>query len=238
VTFWTLTILFAVVVSNIPFLQRYKLDHNAKHPPRELVLKAYRNCIVNHLVAHPLFAFVFYELAVNKIGMETSMTNLPSLGTMAKHIFITLLVEDFLFYWIHRSLHHRLVYKYIHKQHHEFKANVGIAAEYFHPVEDLFNIVPMVAGPLFLKMHFCTFMVWIVIRISEIVDAHSGYALPFSIWEISLRLQGGADRHEFHHSHNKGSYGSFTKFWDWLFNTDSHYYKWKAKKEEANKKTK
>ena len=125
---------------------------------------------------------------------------------------------------------------HIHKQHHEFKANVGIAAEYFHPVEDLFNIIPMITGPLLLKMHFCTFMVWIVIRISEIVDAHSGYALPFSIWEISLRLQGGADRHEFHHSHNKGSYGSFTKFWDWMFNTDAAYYEWKAKK--SAKKTK
>lgn len=191
VTFWSLTLLFAIVVPRLSFLQKYKLEHKAIQPSRDLLYKAYRNCILNHLVAHPLFAFVFYELAVNKAGMSTSLSNLPSVTTIATQILITLLVEDFLFYWIHRTLHHRLVYKYIHKQHHEFKANVGIAAEYFHPVEDLFNIVPMVTGPLLLKMHFCTFMIWVVIRISEIVDAHSGYALPFSIWEISMRLQGG-----------------------------------------------
>jgi len=47
------------------------------------------------------------------------------------------------FYWAHRVLHHRRIYKYIHKQHHEFKATVGIAAEYAHPVESLLaNAVP------------------------------------------------------------------------------------------------
>ena len=49
-TFWSLTIIFALVVPMIPFLQRFKLEHNAKQPPRELVLKACRNCILNHLV--------------------------------------------------------------------------------------------------------------------------------------------------------------------------------------------
>ena len=161
---------------------------------------------------------------MNKIGMETSTSNLPTVGTMAKHISLRFSWKIFCSIGFTSRISSSLwCTNTSHKQHHEFKANVGIAAEYFHPVEDLFNIIPMITGPLLLKMHFCTFMVWIVIRISEIVDAHSGYALPFSIWEISLRLQGGADRHEFHHSHNKGSYGSFTKFWDWMFNTDAAY---------------
>ena len=45
------------------------------------------------------------------------------------------LIVDFMFYWVHRSLHWSGVYKYIHKQHHMFKQSVGIAAEYAHPVE-------------------------------------------------------------------------------------------------------
>ena len=105
------------------------------------MLKAYRNCILNHLVAHPLFAFVFYELAVNKIGMETSTSNLPTVGTMAKHILITLLVEDFLFYWIHRGLHHRLVYVVFER----FVSVYHCTFSYFNNVTQIRRIITCIA---------------------------------------------------------------------------------------------
>jgi hypothetical protein len=38
-----------------------------------------------------------------------------------------------------------------------------------------------------------------------------------------LLLQGGSERHDFHHSHFLGSYGSFFCFWDWLCGTDVPY---------------
>lgn len=33
----------------------------------------------------------------------------------------------------------------------------------------------------------------------ETVDAHSGYLFPFSPWSLIPSIQGGADRHDFHH---------------------------------------
>jgi sterol desaturase/sphingolipid hydroxylase (fatty acid hydroxylase superfamily) len=45
------------------------------------------------------------------------------------------------------------------------------------------------------------------------VDAHSGYALPFPLSPFSLF--GVADQHDYHHSQNKGCYGSFFGLWDW-----------------------
>lgn len=40
---------------------------------------------------------------------------LPSLPTIAMQILGGMFIEDFMFYWAHRGLHHRRIYKYIHK---------------------------------------------------------------------------------------------------------------------------
>lgn len=44
-------------------------------------------------------------------------------------------VDDFFFYWSHRALHHRLLYRRIHKKHHDFKHSITISAEWCHPLE-------------------------------------------------------------------------------------------------------
>ena len=47
---------------------------------------------------------------------------------------------------------------------------------------------------------------------------------------------GGADRHDFHHSHNVGNFGGFTIFWDSIMGTDKDYLNWIAQKKAAEKK--
>ena len=42
-----------------------------------------------------------------------------------------MLTEDFFFYWGHRLMHLPYLYKRIHKQHHEFKNPVSMAAVNF-----------------------------------------------------------------------------------------------------------
>ncbi len=43
----------------------------------------------------------------------------------------------------------------------------------------------------------------------ETLDAHCGYLMPLSPWRLIPAIQGGSDRHSFHHSHNTGCYGMF-----------------------------
>jgi sterol desaturase/sphingolipid hydroxylase (fatty acid hydroxylase superfamily) len=60
-----------------------------------------------------------------------------------RDLVIYILLEEVLFYYSHRLLHWKRIYKYVHKQHHDFKAPIGIAAEYAHPIEFVFgNLLP------------------------------------------------------------------------------------------------
>ena len=48
---------------------------------------------------------------------------------------VCLMIEDTWHYWVHQLLHHRRLYKYVHKVHHNFQAPFGMVAEYAHPIE-------------------------------------------------------------------------------------------------------
>jgi len=84
------------------------------------------------------------------------------------------------------------------------------------------NTLPFAAGPLLVGPHIVTWLLWVIIRVIETVDAHSGYRFPFSPFSL-LPFQGGSERHFFHHSHNIGSYGSFFNIWDRVTGTDKAF---------------
>ncbi len=73
-----------------------------------------RLCI-NHIVTTPLFIyFAMYPLAVWR-GVDLNLSSPVSLVTAIAHLAGCIVVEDALFYWSHRMLHHGLLYARIHK---------------------------------------------------------------------------------------------------------------------------
>lgn len=137
-----------------------------------------------------------------------------------------MVIEDFAFYWSHRILHTPFFYKRIHKIHHEFNNPVSISAIYAHPLEYLIgNSVPTTLGFMILgkRCHFSTFMMWLVIRIFETIDGHSGYEFSWSPYRL-LPFSGSSEYHNFHHSHNVGTFSSFFTYWDTLMGTNKEFF--------------
>lgn len=156
------------------------------------------------------------------MGMQVRAP-LPSPGRIIRDVLLSLAFTDTTFYWSHRMLHHRLLYKHIHKKHHEFKAPVGVNTEYAHPLEHLIaNIFTTVGGPLLLGSHLLVMWVYVTGRLFETIDAHSGFDLPFLPRWLSEYFC-GSRMHDFHHEKNVGCYGTITCFWDWLCGTDKAY---------------
>ena len=125
------------------FFQEYKLSRKPYMiPKKSQVLNTLFQAAVGQLVINPLAMYYLYPYLVS-LGMLGLDAELPS----TPEIFLTFCRAYFVngigFYCAHRLFHAKAIYAYFHKQHHEYTGSMGIAAEYAHPVEQIFaNMLP------------------------------------------------------------------------------------------------
>ena len=157
-------------------------------------------------------------------GMSTSIP-FPPWWRMAYQIIAFFIMEDAWHYWMHRALHWGPLYKGIHKIHHQYSAPFGMAAEYASPIEVMFLGAGTVGPPILWAfvtgdLHVLTMYIWIVFRLFQAIDAHSGYEFPFSLHHL-IPFWGGADFHDVHHEKFVGNYSSSFRWWDFFLDTES-----------------
>jgi len=207
-------------------IAKYKIQ-KGKAPAQKLISKALKHVALGHLFALPIGFYFFSLYMVPRITFDPAVFDITS---CICHIILYHILFDTWFYWTHRALHHPSIYRYVHKQHHEFYVPVSICAGYAHPFEDLVvNVGSTFVGPMVFPSHFYTWIIYYALRMHETVDVHSGYDFPWSPWHYTGWLHGGASRHDWHHSKQNGNYGGFW-FWDWLCGTDEGYKKYLANK--------
>mmetsp|Transcript_9466 Transcript_9466/g.38707 ORF Transcript_9466/g.38707 Transcript_9466/m.38707 type:complete len:273 (+) Transcript_9466:151-969(+) len=228
--------LFFFALHKFKLFERYKIPRKS-YPSTELVKKCIKNLLVSHLLVQWVSFYFVGQMWASVAGSEGIHSAPPPWTAVIWQLVVMMTINDTLFYWAHRLLHHRLLYAKIHKRHHEFKSTIGIAAEYAHPIEGIVaNAIPTLTGPILLGVHLWTFWLYVTLRLWETVESHSGYAFPWSIWSL-FDFQGGAEMHDYHHSHNVGNYGGAAfSFWDSLMGTDRHYREYKAAQEAAKAK--
>jgi methylsterol monooxygenase len=158
-------------------------------------------------------------------GLETSVP-FPSPWKMAYQIAIFFVLEDAWHYWTHRAMHaSSFLYKNIHKIHHQYSAPFGLAAEYASPIEVMilgFGTVgcPIVWCAITKDLHILTMYAWIVLRVFQAVDAHSGYEFPWSLHHF-FPVWAGAEHHDVHHEKFIGNYASSFRWWDFVLDTEA-----------------
>jgi 4-alpha-methyl-delta7-sterol-4alpha-methyl oxidase len=188
---------------------------NGKAPDAALVARARRDVLPGQLLLPAACYFIVYPLWIRAGG---SMAGWHSPLQLCLHILAFILIEDTVFYFAHRALHTRWLFRHVHAQHHRFRYVRGLSAEYAHPLESLANFIAFFLGPILLGSPFAIVVVWIPLRMLETVEAHSGYAFTAS-----------SSRHAFHHLHaQRGCYGSFFAPWDRLLGTDRQ---WRAQRD-------
>ena len=136
----------------------------------------------------PIIIAAYYGLKWR--GMP-SFYPLPNIQTVLITSFINDHIFDAVNYTVHRIMHHRFLYKHIHKVHHEYKSTIAIAVFYSHPIEHIFaNLLPLPTGVILMRCHIATTWIYIVGHMLSSTITHSGYHLPFL---------NSSEFHDFHH---------------------------------------
>ncbi|KAK3390410.1 methylsterol monooxygenase [Podospora didyma] len=211
-----------MIIDAIPYFNKYKLQ-NQKVPTWREQAECAALVLLQHCTVELPQIWLFHPIATF-FGMEFGVP-FPSLAKMALHIAIFFVLEDTWHYWLHRALHYGPLYKNIHKLHHTYSAPFGLVAEYASPIEVMLLAFGSIGSPIIWvsitgDLHLVTMYAWIVLRLFQAIDAHSGYDFPWSLHHF-LPIWAGAEHHDVHHERFIGNYASSFRWWDYYMDTEA-----------------
>ena len=124
-------------------------------------------------------------------------------------IFIITNISNFIFYWLHRLLHYKLFYKYVHKIHHEYIIPIAPCALYAHRIEHILcNNLAFMIPFIIIGMRYELLLASICLGSINTTMSHTKYMKSINI------------NHYIHHQKFNYNYG-FGSSIDKLFKT--HY---------------
>jgi sterol desaturase/sphingolipid hydroxylase (fatty acid hydroxylase superfamily) len=140
-------------------------------------------------------------------------------------VFI-ILFHDTYFYWMHRLMHHPLLYERIHKVHHLSKDPTPWAAFAFHPSEAILEIafVPMLIFTI--PLHFSSLLILSLWQIVFNVMGHLGFEIfPHGMVKHPLfKWLNTSTNHNMHHKYVRCNYGLYFNVWDRIMGTNHARY--------------
>lgn len=109
---------------------------------------------IRHEIKYSLLTFIIFSSMIVilgyffNLGYTTVYTDISEHGIV--YLFLTIaggiFLHDAYFYWVHRFMHIPLIFKYVHKVHHQSQNPTPWAAFSFHPIEAIleFAIAPII----------------------------------------------------------------------------------------------
>jgi len=153
-------------------------------------------------------AFIFLAEVRGYSRLYDSVDAYGGIPFILASIPMYLLFTDTGIYWIHRWLHHPILYAPIHKLHHKWIVSTPFASHAFHPLDGFAQSLPYHIYVFLFPMNKALYM---------------GSFMFVNIWTISIHdnyqyyygtILNGAEHHTIHHRQFNYNYGQYFTFWD------------------------
>ncbi|CAO3631269.1 unnamed protein product [Cunninghamella blakesleeana] len=169
-------------------------------------------CAVSAIPGFSILTVPWFVGEVN--GYSTLYDGMPQ--TPLEWLYLAASVPAFLFftdmgiYWIHRFLHHPLLYKPLHKLHHKWIVPTPFASHAFHPLDGYLQSVPYHLYAYLVPMHK-----WLYIFMFMFVNVWTVLIHDGNFFLHSDFINTTA-HHTVHHLYFNYNYGQYFTFWDKL----------------------
>lgn len=135
---------------------------------------------------------------------------------------LSLVIHDTYFYWMHRLLHQKKIYKYTHVVHHKSTNPSPWTSYSFHILEAILEGMILLLLVFILPMHVVSISLFTIASLVINVYGHLGYEVAPKAFRTSVFFQifNTSIHHNMHHSRFHGNYGLYFRFWDRLMKTE------------------
>jgi len=142
-------------------------------------------------------------------------------------VIVFIIAHDTYFYWMHRFMHWKKIYKYVHKVHHLSTNPTPWAAFAFHPLEALLEIGILPIMIFAIPLHPFAILVWVLYQTGMNVLGHLGFEVfPKGFTRHTItQLSNTSTHHNMHHRFVNCNYGLYFNVWDkWMGTNHAHYH--------------
>ena len=171
-------------------------------------------------------------LALSRIGIIKFEASEFPLWLVLVQAAAIILAHDAWFYWTHRAMHSKMLFRPVHLHHHKSRTPTPFTAYSFTWLEAIIEAAFM---PLFLLatslMGFAftglALLLFIWIQISRNVMQHAGVEIHPAGWVDSKWTDwiSTTTHHDLHHSGGNHNFGFYFTWWDRWMGTEHPHYK-------------
>ena len=154
----------------------------------------------------------------------------PDIAILSAQIVAMVILHDAWFYWMHRALHLKALFRRAHATHHVSRTPTSWAAYSFAPIEAVFESI-YVPAMFVVVSHIAPMQPWAIFvflghQIARNAIGHSGFELawpgftrsPLTGWLTTTT------HHDLHHTEGRYNFGLYFTWWDRLMGTEHPRY--------------
>lgn len=192
-------------------------------------LKDYAREITYSLITILIFATIattlFHSSITKYTLVYTQFSDYPLYYTPLSFV-ILIFFHDAYFYWTHRIMHHRKLFKILHLVHHKSHNPSPWAALSFNPLEAILEAGVIIIAVFIIPFHSLVILGFIIFMLIYNVYGHLGYEIyprGFNKHWFGKWLNTSVN-HNLHHKYHTGNYGLYFTIWDRLMGTTHEKY--------------
>lgn len=137
-------------------------------------------------------------------------------------VLIALIIHDTYFYWTHRAMHHRRLFKGFHLVHHRSTNPTPLAAYSFNLLESMVEALVLPLIIFVIPMHPLALIAFYQLMLVFNVYGHLGFEIAPRWFRHSFlfEIMNTSVHHNLHHKKFRGNYGLYFRVWDRLMGTE------------------